>query len=683
MKTLIHLYAALSFIIFSYRLYAQQTHGPLDNRTDLLEEIAEPLLDEEEENPVSDQLYNDLEWLATHPLDLNQATRVELESLPFLNPTLIDSFLCYRDRTGQLVSLYELQYIAGFTPELAQNLATFARIIPKGEVTKEQWLHEINGRVQTNFEKAKGFKADETGSVKYPGPAEKLYFRYKGSKGKRFRWGISAENDPGEPFFTQSNRLGFDFYSGFFSYQGDQFLREFCLGDYQVKSGQGLSLWSGYGKRKSAQNIGIRQTGQGISPYCSADENHFLRGISTRLQKGPVSLTLFYSNKKADANISEYTADSLVKTVSSFQTSGYHRTRQEVADEKSLGVQTTGGSIRYSQQKFSAGINCSSEWYSATLWPQEALYNHFAFRGRSKFNGSIDLLYVGHAFSLFGEAALCRSGGKAILVGLEAYPANKFNFSVLYRNYAADYHGIMGNGFADGAATQNEEGTYLAFRAHPFPSVSFSGYADFYGSHWLKYLSNSPVRGFDTQAQCDVRLSGAITMYFRYKSETVSEKNSTNATIKTDVPKTTRKLRCNLNWKVAPWLGFRFRTELSDYRKDTSNNRGSLIQCDLQFFPESNRFSATCRFAWFHTNGYQARIYSYENDMPQSFYIPAFYDHGIRSYLQVKWQFSRTFTCYLKYGFTLYPDKEFTGSGDMLVDGNLRNELKMQLRIRF
>ncbi len=682
MRTSVYAIVSFCFALGCTDLHAQEANRQLDKRSDLLEEIAEPLLDEEEENPVSEQLYNDLEWLSTHPIDLNQATRTELEQLPFMDQAHIDSFLNYRDRTGELFSLYELQYIAGFTPEMARNLATFTQIIAKGEVLQDRWLHEINGRIQYNFEKAKGFKPDESGEKKYPGPAEKLLFRYKGSKGKRFRWGLTADNDPGEPLFTQSNRHGFDFYSCFFSYQGEKLLKELCVGDYQVKSGQGLTIWSGYGKRKSAQNIGIRQIGQGISPYCSADENRFLRGISTRLQEGPISLTLFYSNTKVDANISGYTTDSLVNSVSSLQTSGYHRTQQEVRHENSLGVQTSGASLRYTQQKISAGINCSSEGYDATVCPQETLYNHYAFRGKNKLNGSIDLLYVGPAYTLFGEAALCRSGGKAIVAGIEAYPASKFNFSLLYRNYDHDYHGIMGNGFADGTNTQNEEGTYLAFVAHPFPSVSFSGYADLYRSHWIRYLSNSPIRGVDTQVQCDVRFSGTMNMYFRYKSEMVSEKSSFSATIKSDVPKTTQRLRGHLNWKACPWLTCRFRTEFSAYRKDTVNNKGTLIQTDFQFFPESSRFSATCRVALFTTNGYQARIYSYENDMPQSFYIPAFYDRGIRSYLQVKWQASRLFTCYLKYGFTYYPDKEFTGSGDMQVEGKLRNELKMQLRIR-
>lgn len=58
------------------------------------------------------------------PLDLNRATAEELAELNLLNDVQIGALLAHVDRTGRMLSLYELQTINGFDP------ATIALIRP-------------------------------------------------------------------------------------------------------------------------------------------------------------------------------------------------------------------------------------------------------------------------------------------------------------------------------------------------------------------------------------------------------------------------------------------------------------------------------------------------------------------------------------------------------------------------
>ena len=57
--------------------------------------IAELLETEEQENIMSEEDYDLLCSLEMQPIDLNKATREDLEQLPFLSPTQIEDILAY------------------------------------------------------------------------------------------------------------------------------------------------------------------------------------------------------------------------------------------------------------------------------------------------------------------------------------------------------------------------------------------------------------------------------------------------------------------------------------------------------------------------------------------------------------------------------------------------------------
>ncbi len=76
------------------------------------------------------------------------------------------------------------------------------------------------------------------------------------------------------------------------------------------------------------------------------------------------------------------------------------------------------------------------------------------------------------------------------------------------------------------------------------------------------------------------------------------------------------------------------------------------------------------RLAWFKTDSYQSRIYAYENNVLYGYSFPSFMGEGWRTYLNLSWKPLNGLTCYLKGGFTVYPDREVIGSGVTKVEGN-------------
>jgi hypothetical protein len=105
-----------------------------------------------------------------------------------------------------------------------------------------------------------------------------------------------------------------------------------------------------------------------------------------------------------------------------------------------------------------------------------------------------------------------------------------------------------------------------------------------------------------------------------------------------------------------------------------------LVSQDLGFSPSGKLYSLNGRLAYFNTDGYYSRIYSYENDILYSFSIPAFYGDGIRTYLNYQLKLNNQLTFWLKFAVT----HQFAESGDEVQKaGSTKSELKIQLRYQF
>ena len=87
--------------------------------------------------------------------------------------------------------------------------------------------------------------------------------------------------------------------------------------------------------------------------------------------------------------------------------------------------------------------------------------------------------------------------------------------------------------------------------------------------------------------------------------------------------------------------------------------------------------------AFYKSDGYNSRVYSYENDLLYYFAIPEFHGTGVRSYLNLKWQTGKSVSIYLKGGYTLREGATSLGSGNDASAGNHRVELRGQVFLKF
>jgi outer membrane receptor protein involved in Fe transport len=89
------------------------------------------------------------------------------------------------------------------------------------------------------------------------------------------------------------------------------------------------------------------------------------------------------------------------------------------------------------------------------------------------------------------------------------------------------------------------------------------------------------------------------------------------------------------------------------------------------------------RIGYFNISDYNARIYAYERDVLYAFSSQMFYDKGWRWMAMAKWDPSESVTLYLKFGQSIYPGEEKTGSGLNEINKAHRSEIKFESVIRF
>ena len=89
------------------------------------------------------------------------------------------------------------------------------------------------------------------------------------------------------------------------------------------------------------------------------------------------------------------------------------------------------------------------------------------------------------------------------------------------------------------------------------------------------------------------------------------------------------------------------------------------------------------RLQYFETDGYDSRIYAYENDVLFYYSIPAFFNKGFRYYLNINYDLNANTSFWLKWSQTIYNNVTSIGSGLDEIPGSSKSEIRVMTRINF
>jgi len=667
-------------IIFTFGFVLLFFYGFAQDNNLLLEEIIENIAEENEEELDYSELYEALYYFAEHPINLNKTSKEELRELYFLNAYQIDKLLLHIEKNGKLLSYLELQTVAGFDVQTIQNLLPFISI--SASVTSKQLLANIKQyimvRDQFHLQEQRGYVPDEDGDVHYLGNAHRTYFKYR-LKNNYLQAGITAEKDAGENFSGSNQPYGFDFYSAHLQAKNIGKIKNVIIGDYQMNFGQGLVMQSGMSFGKSSEVINIQKSGNLIKAHTAAAENLFFRGGA--IQIAPLKnleIISFLSYHKVDANIVD-TLENNELAFSSIQGTGMHRTESELLDKNVIIQNHYGMHANYNLKNLNLGISYYKTQIDGDYQKKIYAYNQFEFNGNSNQNFGMDYQYLYKNMNFFGEIGKSKNGGVAHVNGVMLGLDKTISASLLYRHYSKEYQSEYANAFGE-RSSQNEKGVYFGLEFTPNHKFKIKGYVDNYEFPWLRFGVNAPSRGSDYLLQADYKISRAIKMYLRYKSETKEQELSESSAIN---EKRKDNFRFHINYKEGENWSFANRFEKSFIDFENNRTSGYMLYQDIKYKPLFGKFSFTSRYVLFNTPDYDNRIYAYENDVLYGYSIPAYYGKGSKIYLVAKCNVIRNLDFWIRIAQTTYTDRETLKSGWDEIKGNTMTEVKLQLRYKF
>ena len=636
------------------------------------------MLDGDYSEDTHEELYENLLELQRNGINVNSATREELLALPFLSEQQVMDILEYIHFHGALKSINELMSIESIDYSTRQLLQEFLYAGDKPEKGFPSLKNIMTwGKNELSlYTKIPTYeRVGDTSNGDYLGYPYKFWARYSFSYAKNVRIGIVASQDPGEPFFSQSNKYGFDQYSGFIQLNGLGPIESLIVGRYSVSAGMGLVMNNSFSLGKTAMLQDFGRQRNALRPHTSASENGYMQGAAATIRlSDAIRLTPFLSYRKTDATLNDD------GSISSLIYTGYHRTISELNKKNNTSLTAGGMNARWNHKDFSLGATAVFTHINRPLSPNKsATYKKIYPEGSNFFNASLNYSWLHYPFSVNGETAINANGAIATMNTLGWHLSQYVEVMGIYRFYSFNYYSLYANAFSEGGKTQNESGLYLGVRWQPKYGIDIQAYTDLAYFAWPRYGVSQSSYASDNVVSASYKtgkwlLSGKYRLHFKQKDS----KSASGISWQTE-----HRLRIGAEWTGDGWtsrsqLDF---TSVSSTSESSSLSQGFMITENIGY--DIGKWQIFAGGKYFNTDGYDSRLYSYERAMPHTFSFPAYYGHGIRYSLTAVWAPSPTLQFTAKAAVTDYFDRSTISSGQQQINASSACDIEMGLRWRW
>lgn len=655
----------------------------------LLEEISE-----KEDADVTDELYEKFSELTENPVNLNETSREELESIPLLSKDLAESISYYIYRHGPLKDINELKLVDGIDEKTLKLLksttfAGFSKTEIAGRRTLKEMLKygksEIRMSSGRTVQKKTGYINDESESGGYTGDPLSFSLRYGFKYKETMMWGMVVEKDPGEKLF--SKKILADYNSFNFSLNEIGIIKNLIVGDYSLSFGQGLVCGNNFSLGKNLSSSAPDVYGNKIKRHFSLSEQGFMRGLASSIylnrgetgSKKPceIILTGFWSGKKIDSNMEGEYCTTISKT-------GLHRTSGEIENRSNNMVSTYGLHLASDFKNVQLGFTAFNWRLKHELKPEIKPYNLFYFRGNQGSDYSVDYRFKIMNILIYGEFGVDKEGDAAAIGCVSIRPSSRLNVSGLYRNYSVKYDSFFGNAFCEGSGVRNERGFYSTLEWFPLKFFRLNAYVDIFEFPWLTYTVNSPSSGHEYAAQIiwNNRRDSEISLRIKFKN-TDSNISGETGHLVTIAESKKEQYRLKYRYNKRSWI-FCTTFDLNQYRTGVQKGTsGIALSQTISYKPANKKVSMDFRYAVFDAANYENRIFLYENSLPGNFSMPSLYGTGSRQSVCLNFDLSRNLKIYTKLGNFIYSDKDYCGTGNERVDGRCLTDIELMVKWKF
>lgn len=653
----------LSSSIDSSRAFAQNSLAVNTSTQHPWHEYLLELNSMEEFENVSWEEYEDvLTEYAEHPLNINTATREDLEQLPFLSPQQVEDIQAYIFQYGSMKSLAELAMLKSINWYQQQLLrifvyagATEQRSFPTLHSIVRYGKHELVGYAKIPFYERKG---DKNGYLGYP---YKHWMRYQFRYSDKVKLGFLGSQDAGEPFFSGKNTSGYDFYTFYLQVRKWKHIKNLTIGRYRLHFGQGLILNNDFcfGKVSMLTNLG--RSNNNIRIHSSRSAANFLQGAAATvsLTKG-LDVSGFLSYRKIDATVKDSAITTIVKT-------GLHRSANEIEKQNVASNTLYGGNINYLNHGFHVGATAFRTSFSLPLKPNtETLYKRYAATGSNFWNASIDYGYLSHRLSFAGELATGNSHVLATLNTVSYLFSEKFSLIALQRFYSYRYYSLFSNSFSEGSDTQDESGAYVGGNWSPNRKWNIMAYTDYAYFVWPKYGTEGSSSAWDNLLQVTYKPSENASFLVRYRYK---QKQGTD----------THRSRITMNKVWSSW-SLRLQGDVT-YVNNGEEHVGWMGSSMVRY--QHSWLQCTANIGYFHTDDYQSRVYGYEGGTLYNMSIGSYYGEGVRYALLARADISLHVIVMAKIGVTNYFDRTMIATGLQQIAHSSMSDLELQVKWKF
>jgi hypothetical protein len=679
----------LLFFLFGWKgisLFAQEeTNALVEQRIETISSFMEDGSDLDYSS-----LTEDLIYFARHPINLNTADALTLQSLLVLNDMQIHALLKHIDYYGRLKSIFELQSIRGMDLPTVRWIQPFVYVNEEDGFSdfsfrrlREEGTHDLMLRSKRTLQEQSGFVADPlTGKKNFLGSEYGSYMRYRFQYRRNILVGMTFENDIGEPL-----RNGPDFRSASLFIREAKALKQLVIGDYQVQFGQGLTCWNSMAFGKSSFSVQVKRNAQGLKPYSSVNESSFFRGVGITLGNKFISATAFASRRKLDAS---FNTDSVIaddeSAVSSILLGGLHRTESEIAKKNVLTEIVAGGNIFVQRGMWKLGTVAVQRSLSDSIAARTDWYAQGKFAGKIQRAVGMYAEGVWQNVSLFGEVSRSSNNAYAYVAGFTAALHSRVSATVLFRNFDQDFKSVYSNVIAEGSSVfpSNEWGMYVSVQAQLSKKISVNAYSDGVQYPWLRYQVTAPSSFSDHVVQFNYKPDKKHEFYARVRVRRTSVDHSVLNRIDFPVDKLSEQIRLNFIFSPTESLKLHSRLEFVKTNEEgLPTENGYLVFQDVIWKKMGVPCTITFRYALFQTDAWNARLYAYENDVLYSYSIPAYYGKGARIYGIFKFDIRRNIDLWIRIAQWTYTDRDQISSGDSAIDGFRKTDCTAQLRMQF
>jgi len=649
----------LLFIFLPSSSFCQET-----NISEVIINIAEELA-ADDSDPEAVLIYIErLTELSENLVRINSSPEEEISRLFFLSDFQVKALADYVHSSGQILSYQELSNIPGFDEESAAMIIPFTTLSTGTPDNKDQYNRSNN--FMANLSVKPGEK--DTAAL---GSQWKILTRYRFTSGP-ISGGFTAEKDPGELLIGGKPPLP-DYYSGFITYTGKGMLRRVIAGDYSIRFGQGTNINTSIRTGLSITNPGYLSTRDEIKPYTSCDENKYFRGVAAEFNVGKLAIFTFFSHNRIDATLesTEGLSNDHIKT---FYTSGIHNKSSQLVKKDAVEEIAHGINLTYRFPGSSIGLTWSGGNFSLPL-SDNSTNPEYVFNHKGSINNVFSLNYNTQIkrVLLSGEISADEFKKYALVLGSSLRPSDRLSITFLYRSYDAGYFAFHGNGPGSSSSTSNEKGLLGNFTFEAARNLFLSGGIDIRKFPWLRYSCSAPSSGIRKEIRIRYVPTEKLSFDALYNYRLSMADKSGGVFIAQQEELTARSFKGAVRYFPSPNLNLSVRM---DYKTvNPSGSTGMLLLQDINY--HFNRVPVTIwfRYCLFHTDDWNSRIYTYENDLLYSYSIPALTGEGSRSYIMVKWEPGKNSEIRIRYGLTSL------AKGNNLYEET--DEFRFQLRIWF